>query len=131
MLPPPLPNNRRRPPRWGRWVQYLILGGCSVLQAETRPNFIFILIDDMGWRDVGFAGGDLAPTPNIDALARKGLIFKQAYASAPNCAPTRACLMTGQYTPRHGIYTVIDDRHTPGSPQQKIMAADSKSELPH
>jgi arylsulfatase A-like enzyme len=100
------------------------------LQASDRPNFIFILIDDMGWKDVGFAGSNLAPTPNIDALAKKGLIFKQAYASAPNCAPTRACLMTGQYTPRHGIYTVIDDRHIPGSPQQKIMAAESKSELP-
>jgi len=99
------------------------------LFATDRPNFIFILIDDMGWRDVGFVGSELAPTPNIDALAKKGLIFKQAYASAPNCAPTRACLMTGQYTPRHGIYTVIDDRHTPGSPQQKIMAAESKSEL--
>jgi len=100
------------------------------LHASDRPNFIFILIDDLGWKDIGFAGSNLAPTPNIDALAKKGLIFKQAYASAPNCAPTRACLMTGQYTPRHGIYTVIDDRHTPGSPQQKIMAAESKSELP-
>lgn len=100
------------------------------LHASDRPNFIFILVDDMGWKDVGFAGSNLAPTPNIDALAKKGLIFKQAYASAPNCAPTRACLMTGQYTPRHGIYTVIDERHTPGSPQQKIMAAESKSELP-
>jgi len=69
------------------------------LHASDRPNFIFILIDDLGWKDIGFAGSNLAPTPNIDALAKKGLIFKQAYASAPNCAPTRACLMTGQYTP--------------------------------
>ena len=100
------------------------------LFATDRPNFIFILIDDMGWRDVSFVGSELAPTPNIDALAKKGLIFKQAYASAPNCAPTRACLMTGQYPPRHGIYTVQDDRHRPGSPQQKILSAESKSELP-
>jgi len=111
-------------------VHFLCLFFACSLQASDRPNFIFILIDDMGWKDVGFAGSELASTPNIDALAKKGLIFKQAYASAPNCAPTRACLMTGQYTPRHGIYTVIDDRHTPGSPQQKIMAAESKSELP-
>ena len=41
------------------------------IQASDRPNFIFILIDDMGWKDVGFAGSNLAPTPNIDALARK------------------------------------------------------------
>jgi arylsulfatase A-like enzyme len=111
-------------------VHFLCLFFALSLHASDRPNFIFILIDDMGWKDVGFAGSNMAPTPNIDVLAKKGLIFKQAYASAPNCAPTRACLMTGQYTPRHGIYTVIDDRHTPGSPQQKIMAAESKSELP-
>ena len=111
-------------------VHFLCLFFALSLHASDRPNFIFILIDDMGWKDVGFAGSNLAPTPNIDALAKKGLIFKQAYASAPNCAPTRACLMTGQYTPRHGIYTVIDERHTPGSPQQKIMTAESKSELP-
>jgi len=130
MLLPLLPSNPHRFFRLVRLIQGLILGGCSVLQAETRPNFIFILIDDMGWRDVGFAGSELAPTPRIDALAKKGLIFKQAYASAPNCAPTRACLMTGQYPPRHGIYTVLDDRHIPGSPQHKIMAAESRSELP-
>ena len=130
MLPPPLPNSLHLSSRLVSLITFLILGVCSILCAEERPNFILILIDDMGWKDVGFAGSNLAPTPNIDALAKKGLIFKQAYASAPNCAPTRACLMTGQYTPRHGIYTVIDDRHTPGSPQQKIMAAESKSELP-
>jgi len=111
-------------------VHFLCLFFAFSLNASDRPNFIFILIDDMGWKDVGFAGSNLAPTPNIDALAKKGLIFKQAYASAPNCAPTRACLMTGQYPPRTKIYTVLDDRHTPGSPQQKIMAAESKSELP-
>ncbi len=111
-------------------VHFLCLFFAFSLHASDRPNFIFILIDDMGWKDVGFAGSNLAPTPNIDALAKKGLIFKQAYASAPNCAPTRACLMTGQYPSRTEIYTVLDDRHTPGSPQQKIMAAESKSELP-
>jgi arylsulfatase A-like enzyme len=45
-------------------------------------------------------------TPNIDKLASEGVIFTNAYSNAPNCAPTRACLMSGQYTPRHGIYTV-------------------------
>jgi len=111
-------------------VHFLCLFFALPLHASDQPNFIFILIDDMGWKDVGFAGSNLAPTPNIDALAKKGLIFKQAYASAPNCAPSRACLMTGQYPPRTEIYTVLDERHTPGSPQQKIMAAESKSELP-
>ena len=94
-----------------------------------RPNFIVILIDDMGWRDMGFSGSDFMETPHTDALASQGVIFSQAYSSAPNCAPTRACLMSGQYTPRHGVYTVVDARHAPGSAHHKILAADSSAEL--
>lgn len=99
-------------------------------EKQTRPpNFIVILMDDMGWRDVGFMGNSFVETPQIDMLAKSGLVFTQAYASAPNCAPTRACLMSGQYTPRHGIYTVVDPRQPPGSPWHKLTAAESKSEL--
>lgn len=98
--------------------------------APTRPpNFIVILMDDMGWHDVGFMGNTFVETPNIDRLAKAGVVFTQSYASAPNCAPTRACLMSGQYTPRHGIYTVVDPRQPPGSPWHKIVAAGSESEL--
>lgn len=101
------------------------------LAVESRrpPNMILILMDDMGWRDVGFMGNKFVETPHIDRLARTGLMFTQAYASAPNCAPTRACLMSGQYTPRHGIYTVVDPRQPPGAPWHKWQAAESKSEL--
>ncbi len=87
-----------------------------------KPNLAVILVDDMGWNDPG-------DRPNIDRLAKTGMTFTQAYAAAPNCAPTRACLMTGQYTPRHGVYTVVDDRHAPGSPHHKIMAAESNADL--
>lgn len=99
--------------------------------AETKrpPNFVVILMDDMGWREVGFMGNKFIETPNIDRLAKNGLVFTQAYSSAPNCAPTRACLMSGQYTPRHGIYTVVDPRQPPGSAWHKLQAAESKSEL--
>ena len=93
------------------------------------PNFIVILMDDMGWRDVGFMGNRFVETPNIDRLAKNGLVFSQSYASAPNCSPTRACLMSGQYTPRHGVYTVVDPRQPVGSPWHKLTAAESKSEL--
>jgi arylsulfatase A len=93
------------------------------------PNVILILMDDMGWRDVGFTGNTFAETPHIDSLAKKGLVFRQAYASAPNCAPTRACLMSGQYTPRHGIYTVVDPRQPASSPWHKLVASHSESEL--
>ena len=93
---------------------------------STRPNFVFILIDDMGWRDMGLTGNDFTETPNTDRLAREGIIFSQAYSSAPNCAPSRACIISGQYPPRHDIYTVVDDRHAPGSVHHRIMAAESK-----
>jgi arylsulfatase A len=109
-----------------------VSGGSSPAVAADRPrplNVILILMDDMGWRDVGFMGNTFAETPHIDALARRGLVFTQAYASAPNCAPTRACLMSGQYTPRHGIYTVVDPRQPAGSPWHKVVAAKSESDL--
>lgn len=70
------------------------------------PNIIFIFVDDMGWRDVGFMGSEYYETPNIDKLASQGMIFTNAYSNAPNCAPSRACLLSGQYSPRHGVYTV-------------------------
>lgn len=97
--------------------------------AGEQPNLVTILIDDMGWHDTGFSGNKKVNTPNLDRLAKSGIIFTQAYAAAPNCAPTRACLMTGQYTPRHEVYTVVDERHSPGQPHHKIMAAASKPEL--
>jgi len=96
---------------------------------KRKPNVILILIDDMGWRDTGFAGSRFIRTPNLDKLAGQGTIFTQAYAAAPNCAPTRACLMTGQYTPRHGVYTVVDERHAAGAPHHKILASNSRAEL--
>jgi arylsulfatase A-like enzyme len=102
---------------------------CPGAERSRPPNFVVILMDDMGWRDVGFMGNTFIETPHIDRLAKNGLVFTQAYASAPNCAPTRACLMSGQYTPRHGIYTVVDPRQPVGSPWHKLMAAESKSEL--
>ncbi len=75
---------------------------------DQDPNIILINIDDMGWRDVGFMGSEYYETPNIDKLASEGMVFNQAYASASNCAPSRACMMSGQWTPRHGIYTVAN-----------------------
>ena len=71
-----------------------------------KPNIVIFYIDDLGWKDVGFNGSRYYETPNIDRLASEGIIFTEAYANGPNCAPSRASLMTGQYTPRHKIYTV-------------------------
>ena len=105
------------------------LGPPAPAAAPGRPpNFIVILMDDMGWRDVGFMGNTFVETPTIDRLAATGVAFTQSYASAPNCAPTRACLMSGQVTPRHGIYTVVDPRQPAGSPWHKLVGAHSESE---
>ena len=88
----------------------LAMPGCAKGAAGTspkkRPNFVFIFIDDLGWKDASFMGSRYYQTPNIDKLAADGVVFTSAYSNAPNCAPSRACLMSGQYTPRHGIYTV-------------------------
>ncbi len=75
-------------------------------KSGEKPNIVFLLADDMGWTDPGYMGSSFHLTPNIDALANVGMVFTNAYANAPNCAPTRACLMSGQYSPRHGVYTV-------------------------
>ncbi len=108
----------------------ILLADVGAHAADRRPpNVVLVLMDDMGWRDVGFMGNDFVETPHLDALAKRGLVFTQAYASAPNCAPTRACLMSGQVTPRHGVYTVVDPRQPRGSPWHKLLAAESNAEL--
>jgi len=92
----------------GLGLAALAAPGCAVTAGgrKKRPNIIFILADDLGWRDTGFTGSAYYETPHLDRFARDGMTFTSAYANAPNCAPTRACLLSGQYTPRHGIYTV-------------------------
>lgn len=76
-------------------------------KAETeKPNVLLIFIDDLGWKDLGFMGSPYYQTPNLDRLAEKSLRFTHAYATAANCAPSRACMLSGQQTTRHGIYTV-------------------------
>jgi len=77
-----------------------------VLRAADKPNVVFILADDLGWTDLACQGSKYYKTPNIDKLAAAGLRFTDAYTCAPNCQPTRAALMSGQYGARTGVYTV-------------------------
>ena len=92
------------------WLIVLVLLNirCSsdIDKTGSKPNIVFIYADDLGWRDVGFMGSKYYETPAIDALASSGMVFNNAYANAPNCAPSRAALMSGKYSPRTGIYTV-------------------------
>ena len=88
-------------------VVFLALGWSSIANAADRlPNIVFVFADDLGWTDLGCFGSGFYETPNIDRLRSGGMKFTNAYTNAPNCAPTRACLMSGRYSPRHGIYTV-------------------------
>lgn len=86
----------------------LIIISCKKEQEKKiiKPNIILINVDDLGWKDLGFMGSTYYETPNIDALAKEGLVFNNAYAGAANCAPSRACLISGLNTPRHGVFTV-------------------------
>jgi len=68
--------------------------------AKSRLNFVFFLIDDMGWTDAGCYGSSLYETPNIDRLAGGGMRFTDAYAACPVCSPTRASIMAGKYPAR-------------------------------
>src|SRR5262245_28776917 len=78
----------------------------SLGAADGKTNIVLIYSDDLGWKDVGFNGSDFNETPNIDKFKTQGMVFNQAYVGGANCQPSRACLMSGQYTPRHEVYAV-------------------------
>jgi arylsulfatase A-like enzyme len=72
------------------------------MAAPQKPNFLVILVDDVGWAEFGFQGNKDIPTPHIDSIAKGGVRFTQGYVSGPYCSPTRAGLMTGRYQTRFG-----------------------------
>lgn len=84
----------------------VILGcliGTSGHAASKRPNFVFFLVDDLGWADVGCFGSTFHETPHIDALCASGMKFTNAYAACPVCSPTRASILTGRHPVRVDI----------------------------
>ncbi len=96
-----------------RWCVFVLLisvcltnGVATAASSAAKPNLLFIYLDDFGWRDTGFMGSDFFETPHLDKLASEGMVFTNAYSCAANCAPARACLLSGQYTPRHRIFNV-------------------------
>ena len=96
---------------------------------KKPPNFIVILLDDLGLHDTGFMGNDFIETPAIDQLARDGVVFTQAYANAPNCAPSRAAIVSGQYAPRTGVYTMVSGDVGEKS-QRKLQTPKNNMHLP-
>jgi arylsulfatase A-like enzyme len=93
---------------YGLCFAVILFTGCKDKDAKEqteikKPNIVFILADDLGAHDLSYAGSQYYETPNIDAIAKEGVQFTQGYAACQVCSPSRASLMTGQYTARHGV----------------------------
>jgi len=92
-----------------RFITVLLLAPLAALTAaekkNDKPNVVFILADDLGWKDTSLYGSTFFETPNIDRLAKRGMLFTQAYAASPLCSPTRGSILTGLYPGRIGITT--------------------------
>lgn len=84
----------------------LPLAPAAFAQTAAKPNIVYIVADDLGWKDVGFNGATDIQTPNLDQLAKTGARLTQFYAQ-PMCTPTRAALMTGRYPYRYGLQTLV------------------------
>jgi arylsulfatase A-like enzyme len=95
------------------------VGSAQPRTQRRRPNFVFFLIDDMGWKDLGCFGSSFYETPNIDRLAAQGMRFTNAYAACPVCSPTRASIMTGKYPARIRLTNYI-----PGARSGKLLSAE-------
>ena len=91
----------------------------------TKPNFIFILIDDLGWKDLSCYGSTFYETPNLDRLAAAGTRFTNAYAACPVCSPTRASILTGRYPATLGLTNFIG-----GSTRGRLIDAPYVDHLP-
>lgn len=90
----------------------------------SKPNFIVIYADDLGYGDLGCYGSDVIKTPHLDRLASEGVQFTQWYSSSPVCSPSRAGLLTGRYPARAGITQIIrGKRGTPGLPPTEVTLA--------
>ncbi|RYD33664.1 MAG: N-acetylgalactosamine-6-sulfatase [Verrucomicrobiaceae bacterium] len=97
-------------PRFPITVCLLLVPLLSARAAVEKPNIIFVLVDDMGWGDLGSFGNKETKTPNIDRLAAEGLRFTQFYVNSPICSPSRTALTTGQYPQRWKITSFLSNR---------------------
>jgi arylsulfatase A-like enzyme len=115
-----------------RAILVLVVAALAVAvgSAEARPpNVVVILADDLGWADLGCYGSRYHETPHIDRLAASGMRFTDAYSAGSNCTPTRAALLSGQYAPRTGVYTVGPTRRWDTS-RQPLVPVENREHLP-
>ena len=85
----------------------------NLAAAARKPNIVFILADDLGWRDLSNEGSTFYESPHIDRIASEGMKFSRGYATCQVCSPSRASILTGKYPTKHGITTWIGDRSGP------------------
>lgn len=97
---------------------------------SDRPNIVFLLADDLGWRDLACYGSTFYETPNLDRLAREGMTFTDAYAACPVCSPTRASLLTGQYPAQVGVTNYIDFKGNTHPSRGKLIDAPYLHHIP-
>ena len=121
--------------RGGRIAAWLLAIACLLVPSiptagaeRPRLNFVFILIDDLGWADVGCNGSTFYKTPHIDRLASQGLRFTDAYAACPVCSPTRASILTGRYPARLQLTDWLPGRSD--MPSQKLCVRPYVSSCP-
>ena len=101
--------------------------GSAPSSAAKKPNIVFILVDDLGWSDIGCYGNSFNETPRIDRLAREGMRFTDFYAAGAVCSPTRASIFSGQYPGRVGITDFIAGHWRPF---EKLVVPQNDSHLP-
>ena len=90
---------------WLLFLSFFILFNCNKdgEKKHIKPNILFILVDDLGYHDLGVTGSKFYETPHIDRLANESMMFTNGYAASRVCSPSRASIMTGKFTARHGI----------------------------
>ncbi len=100
-------------------------------RAESTPrmNFVFVLIDDLGWADLSCYGSTYHETPHLDALAASGMKFTQAYAACPVCSPTRASIMTGRHPVRVNITDWIPGQQAKPDAKHRFLQVEDRNEL--
>ncbi len=113
-------------------ITVILLLACSgplpQTDADRQPNFLILLVDDLGWKDFGCTGSDFYQTPNIDQLAADGVRFTQSYAACTVCSPTRAALQTGLYPARTHVTDFIAGQVRP---KAKLKVPDWNMKLDH
>lgn len=109
---------------------FLLCGSLSSIlhAADSRPNVVLILADDLGWADLGCYGSKLHQTPHLDRMAAEGVRFTHAYAACPVCSPTRAAVLTGKYPQRFNLTDWLPGR--PDQPAQRLKRPVIRQELP-